>query len=142
MESLPAPATGELKDAANGSDSPPSGVAAVVAYYPPVDIRDIAGPSDRFPALDFPPSQAASISPILFASDDDPPTLLIHGDADELVGVRNSVVMHETLQGEGVNSELLIIEGGDHGFMNPEHRAEARDAMIAWFEEHLVNDRK
>ncbi|MDE0730729.1 MAG: alpha/beta hydrolase, partial [Longimicrobiales bacterium] len=71
----------------------PARVAAVVAYYPPVDLRAIVGPSERFPALDFSEEQAASISPILFASPDDPPTLLIHGDADMLVNVGNSEVM-------------------------------------------------
>ena len=121
-----------------GGPAPPSPVAAVVAYYPPVDLRPIVGPSERFPALDFPAEQAASISPILFASADDPPTLLIHGDADALVGLRNSVIMQEALEAEGVDTELIVIEGGDHGFRNPAHQAEAQAAMVAWFEEHLA----
>lgn len=115
----------------------PNRVAAVVAYYPPVDLRQIVGPSERFPALDFPQAQAASISPILFVSPDDPPTLLIHGDADRLVNVRNSEMIYEALQTEGVDSELLIIPGGDHGFLRAEDRAQAQRAMVAWFERHL-----
>src|SRR5205085_1705683 len=61
-------------------------VAAVVAYFPPVDIREFgsAVAIAAFPALDFDRSLAASISPILFVTPDDPPTLLIHGDADPL----------------------------------------------------------
>ena len=112
-------------------------VAAVVAYYPPVDLRAIVGPSERFPALDFAEEKAASISPILFASPDDPPTLLIHGDADMLVNVRNSEVMFEALQGEGVESELIIIPGGDHGFRLPADRERAQQAMVEWFDRHL-----
>ena len=112
-------------------------VAAVVAYYPPVDLRAIVGPSERFPALDFAEEKAASISPILFASPDDPPTLLIHGDADMLVNVRNSEVMFEALQGEGVESELIIIPGGDHGFRVTADRVRAQQAMVAWFDWHL-----
>lgn len=115
----------------------PSRVAAVVAYYPPVDLRRMVGPNERFPALDFPPEQAASISPVLFATADDPPTLLVHGDADELVNISHSQRMYEALQGAGVESEFITIPGGDHGFRNPEHRARAEAAMIAWFEEHL-----
>jgi acetyl esterase/lipase len=46
----------------------PSGLAAVVAFFPPVDLRGWTGPSKEFPALDFPADQAASVSPILFAS--------------------------------------------------------------------------
>jgi len=114
-----------------------SRVAAVVAYYPPVDIRRMAGPSERFPALDFPVAQASSISPILFVTSDDPPTLLIHGDADRLVGVRNSEAMYELLQAEGVDSELIIIPGGNHGFTRREDRARAGRAMVEWFERHL-----
>ena len=115
----------------------PARVAAVVAYYPPVDLRTIVGPSERFPALDFSEDQAASISPILFASSDDPPTLLIHGDADMLVNVQNSEVMFEALQGEGVESELIIIPGGDHGFRVTADRVRAQQAMVEWFDRHL-----
>ena len=115
----------------------PARVAAVVAYYPPVDLRPIVGPSERFPALDFAEDQAASISPILFASSDDPPTLLIHGDADMLVNVQNSEVMFEALQGKRVESELIIIPGGDHGFRLTADRERAQQAMVEWFDRHL-----
>jgi len=115
----------------------PSRVAAVVAYYPPVDLRSMVGPNERFPALEFPQEQAESISPILYATSDDPPTLLIHGDADELVNISHSQVMFEALQGARVESEFITIPGGDHGFRNPEHRARAQAAMIDWFDRHL-----
>ena len=115
----------------------PARVAAVVAYYPPVDLRTIVGPSERFPALDFSEDQAASISPILFASSDDPPTLLIHGDADMLVNVQNSEVMFDALQGKRVESELIIIPGGDHGFRLTADRERAQQNMVEWFDRHL-----
>jgi len=115
----------------------PSRVAAVVAYYPPVDLRQMTGPSERFPALDFPRDQSASISPLLFATSDDPPTLLIHGDADELVNISHSVRMQAALEEVGVENEFITIPGGDHGFRNPEHRARADAAMVAWFDKQL-----
>ena len=115
----------------------PSRVAAVVAYYPPVDLRDWVGPSDRFPALDFQPDLAAGISPILHVTPDDPPTLLIHGDADRLVPVSHSHTMYAALQVAGVESELIIIPGGDHGFTRAEDRARATAAMVAWFDRLL-----
>ncbi|MYD99589.1 MAG: alpha/beta hydrolase [Gammaproteobacteria bacterium] len=55
-------------------------VQAVVAYFPPVDLSNSAGPNDRFPALDFDPALAADVSPINFVSEDDPPVLMVHGD--------------------------------------------------------------
>jgi acetyl esterase/lipase len=115
----------------------PSRVAAVVAYYPPVDLRSMVGPNERFPALDFPAEQAPHVSPLLYATSDDPPTLLVHGDADELVNISHSQRMYEALRAAGVESEFITIPGGDHGFRNPDHRARAQAAMIAWFEEHL-----
>ena len=127
----------EISDSDLETRTVSSGVAAVVAYYPPVDLRPIAGPSERFPALDFPPEQAAAISPILYASADDPPTLLIHGDADDLVHHRNSEVMYTALKDEGVTTEMVIIPGGDHGFTTPAHRVRAQTLMAEWFTRHL-----
>ena len=113
-------------------------VAAVVAYYPPVDLRERAGPNERYPALDFGTDQAAAISPVLFVTEDDPPTLLIHGDADEVVPLADSEILTAAFQKVGVSHELLVIKGGDHGFGNPDHRAEATAAMVAWFKRHLT----
>ncbi len=114
-------------------------VAAVVAYFPPVDLRTRVGPSDRFPALDFPKDDAAAISPILFVTKNDPPILLIHGDVDDLVPLADSEILTAELKKIGVTHELLIIKGGDHGFRTPEHRTQATNAMVAWFKKHLTD---
>ena len=116
----------------------PSGVAAVVAYFPPVDLVGLTGPNERFPALEFPADLAHSVSPIRFASRDDPPVLLIHGDADTLVPIAQSQRMHAALKERGVVSEFVTIEGGSHGFGgNPAHNQRATALMVAWFERHL-----
>lgn len=138
-----------------------SRVAAVVAYYPPVDLRQRATPSqdypatlpdrglffaggviapgaaDRFVALEFEAELGASVSPILHVSADDPPTLLVHGDADALVDLNNSQLIHESFKRNGVKTELVIIEGAGHGFRSEEHRSQASAALVAWFENHL-----
>ena len=44
-------------------DRAPARIKVVVAYYPPVDLRKLTGPNDRFPALDFPADQAAADTP-------------------------------------------------------------------------------
>lgn len=138
-----------------------SRVAAVVANYPPVDLRPRATPSERFPAtipdrslffaggvvpgaaerfvaIDVEDEAGASVSPILFVTPDDPPTLLIHGDADALVDFNNSELMYAALSEGDVETELVVIEGAGHGFRTPEDRAQASDALVAWFKEHLV----
>lgn len=115
-----------------------SGLAAVVALFPPVDLRGWTGPSKDFPALDFPADQAGSVSPILFVSSDDPPTLLIHGDADKLVPISHSERIHAALKTAGVSTEFVTIPGGTHGFTNPEHSRRATELMVAWFERYLL----
>lgn len=112
-------------------------VAAVVAYFPPVDLREIVGPSERFPALNFEKEKAAAISPILLADPTDPPTLLIHGDADDLVDINNSVIMHAEFKKQNVESEFITIPGAGHGFRGEEAR-QASAARLAWFKKHLL----
>ena len=111
-------------------------VQAVVAYFPPVDLKGSAGPNDRFPALDFDPELAGGISPINYASDDDPPVLLIHGDLDELVPLSNSERMSAALDGVNVTNKVVVIEGAKHGFRG-EAQQRAREETVAFFRQHL-----
>lgn len=115
----------------------PARIKAIVAYYPPVDLRPITGPSDRFPALDFPADQAAAISPILFVDGRDPPTLIVHGDADDLVNISSGQAIYDALKRAGAKTEMVVIKGGDHGFSDAAHRAEAGAAMAEWFRRNL-----
>jgi acetyl esterase/lipase len=113
-----------------------SRVAAVVAYFPPVDLSGITGPNDRFPALDFDASLAPSVSPIFHVSADDVPSLMIHGDKDDLVPLRHSERIVEAFKSHGVTTDLIVIAGAGHGFEG-EHRDTASEAMVGWFEKHL-----
>ena len=119
-------------------------MAAVVAYYPPVDLRPLARGidpeigNDRFPALNFDPSEAWSVSPIVHASGDDPPTLLIHGDADGLVPVSNSHDLHAALQEQGGESKAIILPGAGHGFRGADAEL-AMTALVDWFAQHLAH---
>jgi acetyl esterase/lipase len=112
-------------------------IKAVVAYYPPVDLRRMTGPSERFPALDFDNKLAADISPLLFVDKDDPPTLIVHGNADKLVPLASGQSIYDALKAAGVDTQLIVIDGGDHGFTIPEHRARAGLAMAEWFANRL-----
>lgn len=111
-------------------------VAVVVAYFPPVDLRTWTGPSERFPALDFPNEQAAGISPLLLVDAQDPPVLLIHGDADDLVNISHSVNMYAELQTQGVASNFITIPGAGHGFRG-EEAVQAGAARLEWFNRYL-----
>lgn len=52
------------------------------------------------------------------------PVLLIHGTADDVVSIEYSKKAHEAFE----NSELVIVEGGPHGF-EPEHDVVAIEAI-------------
>ncbi len=112
-------------------------VAAVVAYFPPVDLRNIIGPSDRFPALDFDKAKGDAVSPILHVTADDAPTLLIHGDQDRLVPISNSERMQQAMQEAGVPVDFITIEGADHGFRGEDANT-AATALANWFDQYLA----
>jgi acetyl esterase/lipase len=123
-------------------------VASVVALYPPVDLRQMTRgiptapppPTQRFPALNFEREKAPDYSPLLHVTPDDPPTLLIHGDKDELVNISHSQNMYKALQTAGVKSDFVTMPGAAHGFRGAD--AEKSDAlMLAWFEATLTKGR-
>ena len=117
-------------------------VASVVAYYPPVDLRTMARGAvpategQRFPALNFEREKAADISPILFVTPDDPPTLLIHGDADTTVNISHSQRMFQALQENKIKSNFITLPGAGHGFRDADAQ-KAQAALVAWFEQTL-----
>lgn len=56
----------------------------------------------------------ADISPALQVTGKEPPFLLIHGDADELVPLEQSEIMVAALTDKGVPAELIVKPGGGH----------------------------
>jgi dienelactone hydrolase len=69
------------------------------------------------------------------------PWLIVHGDADASVPVDEG---RQLFDAAGENTELLVVEGADHGF-NAKHPYEgatpelrvAAEATLEWFETHL-----
>jgi len=118
-------------------------VASVVAYFPPVDLRTMARglvaatPGQRFPALNFEKEKAADISPILFVTPDDPPTLLIHGDADTTVNISHSQRMIEVLRENHITSDFITVPGAGHGFQGADAQ-KAQAALLSWFQHTLT----
>jgi acetyl esterase/lipase len=116
-------------------------VAAVVAYYPPTDLRPWVLPESRYyqkyPALRFEPAQAPAYSPVLQVTPDDPPTLLIHGDKDLVVPIDHSQKILAQFKEKKVPCELLLIPGAAHGFKGDDGK-KAADARLAWFQKHLL----
>lgn len=75
-------------------------------------------------------------SPAVYVSASDPPTQIIHGDADLLVPINNSRTMHDRLVSLGVSCQLKTITGQGHmvTFM---HR-ETQSTMLDFFKRTLA----
>ena len=73
-------------------------------------------------------------SPITFVSRDDPPTLIIHGDADRLVPLQQSRLIVEKLKEANVPCELIVKEGGAHGW--PDIATDV-PKLADWFDKYL-----
>jgi dipeptidyl aminopeptidase/acylaminoacyl peptidase len=54
--------------------------------------------------------------PVLYASADDAPFLICHGDQDRAVPLSQGVSLEAALKKAGVPVELVVVKGGGHGF--------------------------
>jgi acetyl esterase/lipase len=57
----------------------------------------------------------ALADPITYIDKKDPAFLILHGDADYIVPVCQSIFLDKALKKGGVASELIIVKGGEHG---------------------------
>ncbi|MEZ6118200.1 MAG: alpha/beta hydrolase [Pirellulaceae bacterium] len=128
-------------DAADEVDKQSCRVAAAVAYFPPTDLRPYVKQDSpyrtNFPALQFEEEKADGVSPLLQVSSDDAPSLMIHGDKDELVPLWHSEKMEQALEEQNVATELIIIKDAAHGFGGEDAKT-ASDAWVAWFDRYLL----
>jgi acetyl esterase/lipase len=82
-------------------------------------------------------------SPSTHVSAQSPPTLLIHGDADESVPFAESVAMEASLNAAGVPTGLIRVPGGAHGADFGAGAAPRPDwpdffgAAVRWYDAHL-----
>lgn len=123
------------------SEKVSSRVQAVVAYFPPTDIREYVNHktlSRQFPAVVFADDLADDVSPLLAVTADDAPTLLIHGDKDELVPISHSERFLEAMKKSNVVCELIVMKGAAHGFPG-DQGTQAEKALLEWFDKYLAD---
>jgi len=79
-------------------------------------------------------------SPVTYISADDPPFLILQGDMDPTVPMSQSQELYAKLAAAGVNAQLVIVEGGEHG-LNAQNekpsRAEIARMVVNFFMEQL-----
>ena len=77
---------------------------------------------------------AKDISPVNAVSADDPPVMIIHGDKDVLVPKQQSELIIANFKKAHVTCDLIIKEGGGHGWRNRE--VEEKN-FVDWFNKYL-----
>ena len=123
-------------EGAGGNPGVASSVAAVIAFYPPTGLekRSWGG----LPSLFGPGAAEATLrtaSPLTYASAAYPPTLLIHGNADEVVPAAESTLMYDALHAAGVPVELHMYAGQPHGFdADPKLGRQCAEVMMSFIE--------
>ena len=119
----------------NGADC---SVQAVIDYYGPTALgREWPGLSDtdkhisgddevQSPFLGAPVlskqgrARAAVANPITYIDGSEPPFLILHGDADDVVPFKQSLWLRDALESVGVPVSLHRVHGGGHGFAGPD----------------------
>ncbi len=78
-------------------------------------------------------------SPAAYVTPDDPPFLLLHGTADDRVPYHQSVDFAARLAADGIEAELMTIDGGGHGpsFGGAESPPDYLGAMVRFFNAKL-----
>lgn len=86
-----------------------------------------------------PEQRLRDLSPITYVSDELPPVLIFHGDADQTVHIDQSIRYAKALEDAGGEAELVRYPGGNHAFLNYSdemwYRQETR--ALEFFEEQF-----
>lgn len=133
------------RDVPDFAPDPGIRIRAVVDYYGPSDLARSGARSES--ALNEAVSQllgagaadaqaVSRASPVNHCQAGSPPFLLIHGDADTVVPVRQSLDLHARLHSVGADPELIVVPGGGH--VRPRMHTPEIEARICRFLDHRL----
>ena len=147
--------SGEVKELEGdlGNNNQSSRVQAVCDFFGPSDIGKMGAQSGENSKMnhDEPKSpesrllggpvqenldKAAKASPLTYVSKDDAPFLIMHGDQDPLVPLKQSQTLADALKAVGVPVMLAVIQGAGHGGKQFDS-AENRDKVLTFFDKCL-----
>lgn len=116
-------------------------VAAVIAFYPPTSL-DAPHYGNRVHPLfgrPVPAEEARAASPVTYVNGGYPPTLLLHGNADETVPAADSTLMYEALHRVGAPVELHMYARQPHAFdADPLLGRQCADIMALFIERFVA----
>ncbi len=135
-----------------------SRVQAVCAWFPPTDLEALAHHEEETKnqkEIDFlkgfvggdlkeHPEAYRKASPVAYATPDDPPVLLVHGEDDPVIPIAQSEAMLEKLKAAHVEADLIRVKHAGHGFkpadkgkpLSPSREALTK-ATLDFFDKHL-----
>jgi acetyl esterase/lipase len=121
---------------------PKKSVAAIINWYGPADFTIDEGIKGH-PWFDIEGDTGEilrSLSPISYADKDNPAIITIHGDADPLVDVAQSIKLHARLDEVGAKNKLVIIPGKKHGNFNGEERTHIFKEIWCFLQDNGVDN--
>lgn len=118
-------------EGAGGNPGVSSRVQAVVAMAAPTDL------TTRMDRTGLDAGTAKAMSPMTYVDRDSAPLLLLHGEADTAVPLRESELILAKYQAAGAAAELVKNPGG-HGFWNQDRFTESMDRATAFFRKTLA----
>ncbi len=121
-------------------------VAACVAFYPPtllyVEDQPLREELSFLFGRGYSTEMARAASPVTYANAGSPPTLLIHGNSDELVPPESSFQMYRALHDAGARVELHMYDGVPHGFdALPDFGRQCAAIMALFLDRTVANPR-
>ena len=127
-----------------------SKLAATVALYPPTDISNwVTDPPTIIknipalkPPLTFDAKLAPENSPLLKVTAKTAPSLIIHGDKDELVPISHGQKMRDAMEAAKAPVKLVTIEGAGHGYSPKQNSEIVMPETLKWFDTHLAPAKK
>jgi acetyl esterase/lipase len=135
-----------IVDSSDPIEQQSSKVQCVVALYPVTDPAKVDTSSGLQAVVSFMGAPARfdakryrDAAPVTHVTSDDPPFLLIHGDADKTVPCNQSEMIEAALTKAGVAVKLTRVPGGDHGsdFPGNTQKMDWPAMVLEWFESHL-----
>lgn len=128
-----------------GNNEVSSRVQAVVDLYGPVDLTtEYARKKSKIAKFIGKPYDEATqvyklASPITHITQDDPPTLILHGTIDELVPIRQADLLDEALKKAGVSHQYYRLEGWPHAMdISQVVNDYCVERMLQFFETYLA----
>jgi len=113
-----------------------AGLSNWQSYYGENDIDEWMIPYFGASVYDDPAVYARS-APITFIKNAKTPTLVLVGDRDGECPAPQSREFWHALKTLGVETELVVYPGEGHIFLQPDHRRDAMDRLIQWFDRYL-----